>query len=219
MPAIAEHLVSQEDEQSLHRRLVDGDPTAPVDLARLFLDSLIAWLIAKNRISVPEDMCVEAAGDALIALMKSPKSFNPARGKRLAAYLRMSAQGDLRNILRREGRHYQNHTSLKDVELSPEAGKYLAVNDDALLSLERQEDNAQATLTVIAPVRKGLSEAEMRALDLPLQGEWKTALLLLPRTLGIGHLPTNVQRTEVKRVKDKLKKRIERETNGNGQPS
>jgi hypothetical protein len=215
MPAPAEYLISEDDERSLHRRLVDRDVTAPTDLARLFLNHLIAWLVEKNNASVPEELCVEAAEDALIALMKSPASFNPARRKRLAAYLRMSAQGDLRNILQREGGHHD--VRLEDVELSPQAGKYLLVNDDPLRSLELREESAQATKTVVAPVREGLSEAESRALDLMLSGERKTAVFA--EALGIGHLPTNVQRTEVKRVKDKLKKRIERETSGDGKPS
>src|SRR5438270_10618525 len=105
MPAPGEHLISEEEERSLHRRLLDGEPTAFPDLARLFHEHLIAWLVKKNCARVPEDLCVEAAGDALIALVKSPASFNPARGKRLAGYLRMSAQGDLRNLLQREKLH------------------------------------------------------------------------------------------------------------------
>jgi RNA polymerase sigma-70 factor (ECF subfamily) len=217
MPAPAEYLISEDEERSLHRRLVDRDVTAPNDLARLFLDHLIAWLVEKNSSSVPEELCVEAAEDALIALMKSPASFNPARGKRLAAYLRMSAQGDLRNILQREGRHYDNQIRLEDVELSPQAGKYLGVDDDPLRSLVRQEESTEVTRTVVAPVREGLSEPESRALDLMLHGERKTAVFA--EALGITHLPTKVQRTEVKRVKDKLKKRIERGTSGDGKPS
>ncbi len=216
MPAPAEYLISEEEERSLHKRLVDQEPTAPTDLVRLFLDHLIAWLVKTNRSSIPDDLCVEAAEDALIALAKSPASFNPARGKRLAAYLRMSAQGDLRNILRREGRHLANHIRLEDAELSPKAGKYLAVRDDPLRSLERQEETTEAR-TVMAPVREGLSEAESRALELVLQGERKTAVFA--EALGLTHLPVDFQRTEVKRVKDKLKKRIERETSGDGKPS
>lgn len=217
MPAPADYLISEEEERSLHRRLVDGDATATADLARLFLDHLIGWLVQKNSSGVPKELCVEAAEDALIALMKTPASFNRGRGKRLAAYLRMSAQGDLRNILRREGRHYKNHIRLEDVELSPEAGKCLVVDDDPLRSLERQEESANATKTVVAPVREGLSEAESRALDLVFQRERKTAVFA--EALGITHLPKKVQQAEVKRVKDKLKKRLERETSGDGKPS
>ncbi len=70
---------------------------------------------------------------------------------------------------------------------------------------------------MIAPVREGLSDAESKALELLLDGERKTAVFA--EALGIGHLPTTDQRAEVKRVKDKLKKRIQRETSGDGKPS
>ena len=123
-----EFLISEEDEQALHQRLIDHDLTAFDDLARIFLDSLIAWLVDTNSADIAEELCVEAAEDALIALVKSPSSFDRARKKRLADYLRMSAQGDLRNILQREGRHRKK--CLHEVELSSVSGKYLAVNDD-----------------------------------------------------------------------------------------
>jgi RNA polymerase sigma-70 factor (ECF subfamily) len=217
MPGPANYVISEEMERQLHRRLVDCDLTAFNDLACLFLEHLIAWLVDNNSSRVPKEWCVEAAEDALIGMVKSPASFNPARDKRLAAYLRMSAQGDLRNILQREKRHYGKEIPLESVELSPEAGKYLIVDDDPLQSLERQEESANATRTVIAPVRQGLSEAESRALDLIIQGERKTAVFA--EALGIAHLPITSQRTQVKLVKDKLKKRIERETSGDGKPS
>jgi hypothetical protein len=217
MPAPAEYPISKEEEHILHRRLADGDITAPADLVHLFLDHLVAWLVEKNSTRIPKELCIDAAEDALIALVKSPASFNSARGKRLAAYLRMSAQGDLRNILRREGRHHGNQIRLDDVELSREAGKYLAVDDDPSLPLELQEESAHATRTVVSPVRDGLTKAELRALDLMLQGERKTAVFA--KALGIEHLPAKDQRAEVKRVKGKIKKRIERETSGHGKLS
>jgi hypothetical protein len=217
MPAPAEHLITEAEEQSLHQRLLAKEVTASADLARLFLDHLIGWLVTTNSSSVPVELCVEAAEDALIALIKSPGSFDPRRGKRLAAYLRMSAQGDLRNILRREGRHRENQIYLEDVELSREAGKYLAVDDDPLVRLERQEERTRAVQSFVAPVREGLTEMELRGLELLLNGERKTAMYA--KAMCITHLPKKVQQIEVKRLKDKLKKRIEREKSGDGKPS
>src|SRR5438876_1098813 len=75
MPAPADYLISEDEERSLHRRLVDRDVTAFNDLARLFLDHLIAWLVENNRSSVPKQLCIDAAEDALIALVKLPASF------------------------------------------------------------------------------------------------------------------------------------------------
>jgi RNA polymerase sigma-70 factor (ECF subfamily) len=217
MAASVEFLISKEEELSLHRRLVDGDVTASADLATKFLDPLIDWLVEKNSSKVPKDICIEAAEDALIALVKSPRSFNPDRGMRLFAYLRMSAQGDLRNILRREGRQRQREMGFRNVELSRRAGKYLAEDGDQLRLLEIQEESARVTEQVVSPARHGLPEAELRALDLMLEGERKTAVFA--EVLGISHLPKKVQRAQVKRLKDKLKKRLERGASGDGQSS
>src|SRR5438105_4478075 len=40
---------SDDPHLSIHRRLCERDPTAPVDLANVFFDPLIDWLTAKNR--------------------------------------------------------------------------------------------------------------------------------------------------------------------------
>jgi RNA polymerase sigma-70 factor (ECF subfamily) len=214
MAAPADELLSPEEEQALHRRLLDRDPTAPSDLVDQFLDHLIARLAERNR--VPDEMCFDAAADALTALAKSPTSYQPSRGKGVASYLLMSAQGDLKNRLRQERRHRRRQVSLKAVELSRDGGKYLAVDQDPSLLLEIQEASARAAEQVVAPVRAGLSEAESRALDLLLQGERKAAAFAA--ALGISDLPEASQRAEVKRVKDKLKKRIEREREGHVEP-
>jgi hypothetical protein len=217
MSVSAASVISREEELALHRRLMDRDPTAPADLATMFLDQLISWLLEHNRSSIPEEMCIEAATDAWEALVKSPASFNPDRRKRLGAYLRMSAQGDLKNILQREMRHRQNRMSLEDVELSAQGGKYLAKEDDPSLPLQIREESGKAVVQVVMPARDGLTDAEAQALDLLLQGEKKTHVFAL--ALGIGHLPKKAKQQEVKRVKDKLKKRMQRGIGGNGKPS
>jgi hypothetical protein len=207
--------VSDERGLALHRRLLEGDPTASADVAVAYLEPLISWLVARRRSGVSVDMCIEAAEDAVIALVKSPASFNPERGLGLGAYLRMSAQGDLKNLLQRENRHRQNQISLEIVELSPQAGKYLAKDDDPSLPLRIHEEIQGATAEIVSPARDGLSEGESQALDMLLQGERKTHAYAL--VLGLGHLPEIAQRAEVKRVKDKLKKRIQRGTARNAE--
>ena len=56
------------------------------------------------------------------------------------------------------------------------------------------------------------SAGEQQFLDLMLHGERKTTIFA--RALGIEKLSPSAQESEVKRVKDKLKKRIERRTHG-----
>src|SRR5262249_20783188 len=153
------------------------------------------WLAARNSSDIPEELHIEAAEDALIALAKSPLSFKQERGMRLYAYLCMSAQGDLRNILRREGRQRQHEIRLQDVELSQEAGKYLTEDGDQLRLLEIREESERASQQIVSAARDGLTDAESRALDLVLQGEWKTAVFA--QALDITDWPKKAQQAEV----------------------
>jgi FixJ family two-component response regulator len=91
------------------------------------------------------------------------------------------------------------------------------MNDDPLRTLVLLEESGSANKTIVTPVREGLSEAESRALDLILQGVKKTAVFA--EVLGIAHLPVEVQRAEVNRVKNMLKKRIERKKGGDDRPA
>jgi hypothetical protein len=208
-------LISQEDELALHKRLVDGDITAPVELATIFIDGLIKLLIDKNSWKVPEELCVEAAENAWIAIVKNPNSFKPEKGMRLGNYLSMSAQGDLRNRLRNEGR--KRGKSLETVQLSANEGKHLETTDDPSLPLRIQEEAERAREGIILTVSDGLSDGESRVLDLIMQGERETTVYA--QVLGIDHLPKKEKTNEVNRVKNKIKKRIKRGMTDDGHES
>jgi RNA polymerase sigma-70 factor (ECF subfamily) len=57
-------------------------------------------------------------------------------------------------------------------------------------------------------VREGLTDAEVRVLDLMIRGERKTSVYA--EAYEIAGLPSEEQRRMIKQVKDKLKKRFER---------
>jgi len=199
-------LPSRDQELALHERLLAHEVLASSDLAAAYMDYLVSWLVRRNRL-VAEELCVEAAGEAILTLIRNPGSYNPKR-QALIAYLRMSAQGDLRNLLRKARRLEKNQVSLESVEQSPQAGKYLGRDDDPSLPLRISEDLASADEQLLAPVKQGLSAGELAALSLILAGERKTSEYAL--ALGIAHLPKDEQEKEVKRVKGKVNKRLER---------
>src|SRR5579872_4918993 len=114
---------SDEMGRSLHARLLAGEPDAQSDLAVAYLDSLAGWLIARNPRLDP-DCCETAAEDAILALIKNPHTYDPARCP-LESYLRMSAGGDLKNLLQKERRHSLRRADLAAVELSHDLGKYV----------------------------------------------------------------------------------------------
>jgi hypothetical protein len=207
-------LPSSEQALLLHRRLVEADPTASADLAAAYLDHLIDWLASQNRKIAPE-FCATAAEDAILALIKNPKSYDPSR-QGLSAYLHLSAQGDLLNLLRREARHTRGK-NWEAVEQAPDAGKYLARDDDPTLPLQIREEAAIARQEIVPQVREGLKDAESRVLDLLLKGERRTAVFAA--AFGISHLPKEQQVLEIKRVKDMLKIRLKRARSRHGQSS
>jgi DNA-directed RNA polymerase specialized sigma24 family protein len=197
-----------DDGLALHARLFAGDPTGPSDLAAAFLQPLIAWLGEHNR--VDPHMIAEAAEEAVLSLIKSPDSFRP--GADLAAYLRMAAQADLRNLLEREGRHHRGREPWAAVELSEDRRNNLGRDEDPSLALRVKEQDEGLSASIPPAVREGLTEGEVRVLELMLRKERRTRQYA--EVCGVAHLPAGEQRKVIKRVKDKLKKRLERAGGG-----
>ncbi len=197
---------SHDEAKALLVRLRTGDPTAASDLVVAYLDDLARWLQNRNPTVSAED-CLTAAEDALLALIKKPTSYNPKRSS-LMGYLQMSASGDLKNWLRAERRHVWRKIDLEDVELSLGEGKYLRDGEaDPAQRLEEKEWSPRSA-KVIGALRTKLSPEEQRVMDLMLDGERKTQAYA--EVLGLSRLPAAEQKREVKRVKDRLKKRLER---------
>jgi DNA-directed RNA polymerase specialized sigma24 family protein len=191
----------------LYQRLVQGDPTATSDLACTFLEPLIHWLTEQNP-GIHPDLINEAAEDALLALFHNPSSYH-SQEKSLEGYLRMSARGDLLNILRRETTHRSRHISLEAVELSAGVGKDTGRMDDPAFSLLVQEALVSQNQDLLASMPAGLTEVETRVLELMQRGERHTAVYA--EAAGLADRPLQEQRQGVKRIKDRLKKRIQRQ--------
>lgn len=206
MPRPTARTLTQSDAVLLHQRLLADDPTAPSDLADAYLEALIAWL-AKTNARVPAEVRIEAAEDALLALIRNPHSYSPEL-QTLEVYLRMSARGDLRNHLDKERRYNQGRVSWKSVELSSGAGKYLGRHDDPSVSVQLAEEEQSAMNAIPEPVRQGLSETDLCAIQLILRKERRTKVFA--ELYGLQHLPAKEQRRQVKRHKDRLKKVLER---------
>lgn len=196
--------LSAEDALCLHRRLLERDPVGPADFAAAFLKPLIAWLQTTHA-GVDPMACEEAADEAIVGLLNNPTAYDPDR-LGVEAFLRMAAQRDLLNLLRKERRHHRNRRDLKVVEHASADGKYLMREDDPSLPLQIEE--AKEHRTPPDALWQPLTDVERRFWEQMEQGEWRTPAFAI--ILGITHLPASEQRREVKRVKDRLKKRLER---------
>ncbi|HVK10334.1 MAG TPA: sigma factor, partial [Gemmataceae bacterium] len=96
-----------------------ADRSATSDFAAAWLPELIAFL-TRRRLTADDVLVQEAAGTAILDFLKAPDRFDPAK-RSLEGYLRMAAEGDLRNAIQREVRR-RNREVQFPVELDPAAG-------------------------------------------------------------------------------------------------
>lgn len=187
------------DPMELHRRLLDGDPTATHDILEVFYGDLAGWL--KRRFpslapGIDDGIYCEAAFKAITDYVKAPHKYDPSR-RGLKGYLQMAADGDLKNMLQRE--QYRRSRSVPIEKIA----------DPPLYRNESMEEGGEdIRQRLLADLSKGLSEAEREALPLVLDGERSTDELA--RALKIGHLSKEEREREVKRFKDMIKKRAQR---------
>ena len=199
-------LLLPEQEQALHRRLCEGDPLAPDELCRRYLNPLVGWLRENHR-EMEDAVLVTAAHEAVIGLIKSPSCYDPARLD-LFGYLRMAARGDLRNLLRDERRHYHGREPWNAVEKAEEVGNYPESEEDPAVHLERAEVR-QAAAKLICTASADWTQGERQVLELILRGEKRTEMFA--GVIGAEGLTFAEQQEAVNCVKDRIMKRLKRE--------
>lgn len=189
----------------LHQRLLEGDVTAPAEIAEIFLP-LVADELQKWNPTLHDPHLVDmAADDALLNYLQRPSQYNPA-DLPLDRYLMMSARGDLLNLLRQQPQPgFSKRTQF--VELDAPEREYKIEVEDTSLSVEEQ------AVMLTSPVWPLLERL------LPNVVDREIALLMLENvrdtdsyahTLGISHLSQDKREAEVKRNKDRIKKTLQR---------
>jgi hypothetical protein len=190
----------------LHLHLCDGDPVASAQICRAYVAPLCDWL-AGPFARVDPHVRETAVHEAVMHYLQSPQAYDPRRAD-LAAYLRMAARRDLENLLAQERRHHRRRIPWSDVELGEEHRNIPGRAEEPSHRLEQQEE-AAAWRASLDAFRAGLTPAEECVLHLLLAGERSTRAFAL--ALGLQGLSADGEAREVKRVKDRLKKRLERE--------
>lgn len=179
-------------------RLVN-DPDTAAAFASLVLEPLIEEL-AWRQPSVAADLIDTAAETAVLAVIRNADRYDPARLP-LTAYLLMIARRKLKSAETADRRHHQSRIPWDCVE------------DDQFTRNEEEEDDGpsfdhpkiQAVIATFTP-------AERRTLDLQRCGERRTAVF--SAALGIADRTVAEQEAEVKRVKDRILKRLQRAVGG-----
>lgn len=198
----------KEEGRALHARLLSRDPTAERDVAFTYMDRITDWLIARNPQVHPHE-CSTAAEVAILSYLKRPEIYDPEQ-QTLEVFLRISAADDLKNLLKSERRHSESRADSELVELPRVVEKHARDEEADPAHILAEKEEAEARLRSLVPpwLAVGLTDGEIRVLALMHVGERSTRAYAV--ALGLLHLPFKEQQKDVKRVKDRLKKRMER---------
>lgn len=189
----------------LHQRLLDGDLTATAEIAESFMRPLYAKLYRRYPKLDDPHLIETAVEDALLNYFGRPQQYDPGR-LNLFSYLRMSAEGDLRNLLSKHRKDRERHVALETVELNDTSSEQsVEVPDDFDLEAEVASRDL-AIYSRISELLPNLLDQEIALLI--IEGERATDVYA--QVLGIAHLPPGEKADEVKRHKDRIKKRLKR---------
>ena len=184
----------------LHARLLLGDPVATEEIFNVAASELERHLrlrFPSLAAGVDPDIYLSAVYEALTDYFKNPHKYDPDQ-RGLMGYLRMAAGRDMQNLLRKESRHAAGRIPLESVEFRQSDGNDIS---------ERVAEDIDGG-RMIEDLKQGMTSEERVVFDLMLDGERSTEVAAA--AMNIGHLPPGEQASEVKRVKDRIKKRIQR---------
>lgn len=186
---------------SLHERLIEGDRTASEEVAVMLLSQLTKEVTHKFP-HTDEQIVSDGVVDAILDYCSKPQMFDPNFKVPLDRFLRHAATQNVLNLIQSEKRR-----KIRE-------GKYgMRQLDDAVeLGVEARnilQEEIQARMQGIAKELEVLDNPVDRKIrELVVQGERRTEVFA--KVLGIAQLPTEEQRREVKRAKDRIDKKISR---------
>lgn len=181
----------------IHERVVAGEPTASAELFVLVHHPIAATLRKRVGTLLSWEEACDLVTDAIVAYLKAPTKFDPARAG-LFGYVLMIAKGDALNLLRDRGVNEKNRERF--VELLSADGNTVEETPNVKLDAERIMAKHHREL-----IRDDGDEAVLR---LYLDGEKETSAYAT--VLGLTGLPGSEQQREVKVRKDRIELRLKR---------
>ena len=186
--------------RQVHDRLLQGDPTASADCAGAVIGPVTKRLERRFPEHRGSDVLADAVTDAVFSYLRRPAQYDPAR-RGLLGFLAMAAEGDLKNALAKWQRRKEMEVPLDDVDVETLAGNRMVGSGDPAGEGDLDEIRSGVNALFDHPRDRRLAE-------LVLDGE--RSVEPYARILKVNNLPIDEQRREVKRHKDRIKKRLER---------
>lgn len=190
----------------VHHRLLDRDRVARADLYELLLDPLVRALRRRWPEASWTQTVEDTAVDALVQHIRTPERYDPERAS-LLGWLIWQANADLINIYRSAQHQFERgvgslsqlQTDADDAE--PSLDKISGVSDRYPVL---EEGGLWARIRVAFPDRR---EREL-IWRCWVEGERSTEVAAA--VLELTDLPVAEQQQQVKKVKDKIKKKLQR---------
>ncbi|WP_158501804.1 RNA polymerase sigma factor [Vitiosangium sp. GDMCC 1.1324] len=183
---------SRVDEVTLHERVLQRDPVAPVEVFQTYMP----WLLRALRKTCEREDAYDSAIDAVFVYLQHPERYDPQRS-RLFTYLRQIAQ-------KRGVDRHRSHAA----RARREQGFAGIVELQATAPNEELERGMEAALVLERLEKYDITQRDRAALRLILQGERSTRELA--KALGLESSSEVEMRREVKRHRDRLMKLLER---------
>jgi RNA polymerase sigma factor (sigma-70 family) len=180
---------------ALHIRLCGGDRVASGELARLLLPYLAA-AVARGCRRADEQLIHDAVVDALLEYSEHPDRFDPSQHVPLEGFLSTAARRNILNAIRGERRR-------KEREQKVGSEKHeLSVADDPVAGNIKQEDSARLAERRAAILAALTNPTDRDVIVLWLDGMRESSAYAA--VMHITHLPTDEQRAEVEREKERI---------------
>jgi RNA polymerase sigma-70 factor, ECF subfamily len=187
---------------ALHRRLLDGDPLASEEAARVLLVPLME-VTQRAYPRLDEQLITDAVVDALLDYFANPAYADQEGESKLQSFLQRAAWRNAANQYRgTRRRKFREERWLGEQDAR-------SVEDSRALGMLVEEEDKAARSQKVADLMALLPDEHDRlVLQLRLDGERSTKSFA--QTLGITHLTAAEQRKIVKQVKDRIDKVIKR---------
>jgi DNA-directed RNA polymerase specialized sigma24 family protein len=205
---------SRHQQDELHQRILQNDPTAFSELCELALPHLASFL----HLRFPQHeshLCETVVIDLLLDYQARPEQYDPCKLS-LFAYLRMAARRDMLNAIDRQSRREKHLTGIEKlvVELETWGRNLFQRQFDPGEWLQQYTDASFEE--ILADLHAELDATDEQILLLMLDGVRDSNRYA--EVMGILHLEISAQRRAVKRAKDRITQKLRRLGDRIGRP-
>ncbi len=187
-----------------HQRLLDGDPVASADLYELLLDPLVRALRRRWPDASWAEAVEDAAVDALVQHIRAAERYDPARAS-LLGWLVWQANADLINVYRSAQRQFERNVEIASQLRNEDEARFLDTVGGASDRYPVLENTG-----MWGRIRAAFPDRRERELIWRCWVEGERSTEVAAAVLGLSSLPFAEQRRQVKSVKDRIRKQLQR---------